>query len=94
MANLGVWKANIFATEAAAYRARGYEIGVPHATESLSADALGAHGMVGIYLPEGAADPGLEHGGLYFETVEPDAPQPTPEHRERKAPGRRRKTDQ
>ena len=76
MNELGTWKANIFETEAATYRSRGYNIGAPQATESLSADVLAAHGMVGIYLPEGATDPKLEHGDLYFEDTGPEAPKP------------------
>lgn len=76
MSDLGVWKGNIFSNESAAYTKRGYVIGSPQATETLSADVLGAHGMVGIYLPEGANDPGLERGALYFEEDAPAKSEP------------------
>lgn len=81
---MGVWKANIFSTEAESYKARGYAIGEPVGTEALGADELRQHGMVGICLPEGVSDPKLENGGLYFEQVEP-APEPAAKKKRRRS---------
>ena len=60
-----IWKANIFASEIEIYKAAGYNIGEPRASESLSMEELKSHDMVGIYVTE-EGDPHLDHGEIYF----------------------------